>query len=129
MSKARIYEFAPVIYPRKLWVVKGGEVKDMIEMFSDRYEKDLQLDGVKALYGAISYTVIRKSDNQLGELIWFPLSKHFDVKTIGHESSHAAINIAHDMGIRIDYENDEPFASLVGWICDCIDKVRTGKAK
>lgn len=129
MSKAKIYEFDPVIYPRKLWVAKGGEAKDLIDVFSDRCEKDLQLDDVENLYGAISYTVIRKSDGMFGELVWFPTIKHLTVKNIGHESSHVAVNIAHDMNIRIDYENDEPFAYLIGWLCDCIDKVRTNKIK
>lgn len=50
-------------------------------------------------------------------------------KNIAHESTHAALEIFAYVGARISYDNQEPYAYLVGWIADCIDKVKNNKIK
>ena len=72
-------------------------------------------------------SVSRKSDGKLGELMWFPYVKAMPIGHICHEATHAAIDIFDDCGCRIDAENQEPFAYLVGWIAKCIDQVKRGK--
>lgn len=128
MNKMKIYEFDPVIYPRKLWVVKGGTTKDIKNSFYERDHNELDLENFEK-YGAITAEVESKDNAKFGELIWFPNVAHLTVSNIAHEATHAALNIGMDIGMRIDRYNDEPLAYLVGWIAACMDKVRTNKAK
>ena len=72
-------------------------------------------------------SVMYKENGLLGELIWFPCASAMPIGHISHEATHAAIDIFDDCGCRIDAENQEPFAYLVGWIAKCINEVKRGK--
>lgn len=120
-KKTVIHEFDPCIYPRLLWVVKGGTREGIKEVFEVECDAD-------DIGGAVTLPARRKSDNRLGYIVWFP--KSGDIKRgdwIAHESSHVAICIFNDIGGNITYEDQEPFAYLVGWAFECMDKVRKTK--
>lgn len=122
-KKTTIHEFDPQIYPRLLWVVKGGSLEGIQETFEPTCE--FEDDGKS---GAVTFPVRRKEDNRLGYCIWFP--KSGDMRRgdwIAHESTHAALCIFDDIGASISYEDQEPFAYLVGWVFKCIDTVRKYK--
>lgn len=122
MSKSKVHEFHPQIYPRRLWVIKGGLLGDIKEMFSQRDGKELDLGDED--YDALTYSVMLKDTKKLGELIWFPEETSIDHEKVTHESVHAAMDIFRDIGADIDTDNQEPFAYLVGWIADCIEQVK-----
>lgn len=120
-NKTTIHEFDPCVYPRLLWVAKGGYLEDIKDMFETGISED-------EVGGAVTFPVRRKVDGRLGYCVWFP--KTGDIRNldwIAHESSHVAICIFNDIGGNITYEDQEPFAYLVGWVFGCIDVVRKFK--
>lgn len=129
MDKLQIHQFNPEIYPRKIWVVKGGSLKQIIEMFVQTDGKELDLSDV-GKYDAITCNVMmREKPHSFGELIWYTRISKMNTDTIAHESVHAAMDIFDDVHCDVDVNNQEPFAYLVGWIADCIDQVRKNKFK
>lgn len=128
MSKTKVHEFHPQIYPRRLWVIKGGSLGDIKDMFSQRDGKELDVGDYD--YDALTYSVMLKDTKKFGELIWFTDEKSIkQEKVIMHESAHAAMDIFRDIGAEVDIDNQEPFAYLAGWIADCIDQVKRDKFK
>ena len=127
MSKCKVHEFDPQIYPRKLWIIKGGLPGDIKDMFilRDGKEIDFEVDD----YDAVTYSVMLKEKKKYGELIWYPDEEKIDPDRITHESVHAAMDIFGDIGAEVDIENQDPFAYLAGWIADCIDQVKRDKFK
>ena len=123
MSKSDtiVYEFNPCVYPRLLWVAKGGSLDGIKETLNlGDYEVDEEGSGAVTLCN-----VRRKSDDNLGALIWFPKSSNMNnLDWIAHESTHAALYIFCEVGALVDFENQEPFAYMVGWVFDCVNKVR-----
>lgn len=120
-KKTIIHEFDPQIYPRLLWVVKGGELEGIKDMFETEMSEE-------EAGGAVTFPVRRKSDNRLGYCVWFPKSGDIrNLDWIAHESSHVALCIFNDVGAIITPEGQEPFAYLVGWVFRCIDKIRKWK--
>lgn len=119
-----IVEFDPQIYPIKVWIAKGGDVKSLREQFCRANGDEIAFGGN---YGGFVDSVSRKIDGKLGELVWFPYASAMFVGDISHEATHAAIDIFDYCGCRIDAENQEPFAYLVGWIAKCINEVKRGK--
>lgn len=125
MSKFRIYEFHPQVYPRILWVAVGGTFEDIKALFTSM-EGDELVGGKDFL--ALTYMVQTKSDEHyLGHLVWFPSTKDMTAKNITHEAFHASSDLFGLLGCEMYYNNQEPFAYLVGWVADCIDKVKRNK--
>lgn len=127
-QKSLIHQFDPTIYPRLLWVVKGGSHDYIHNAFSD-YNGDKLLipDDYKDRYGAMVFRVKMKSNKRLGNLVWLVSKK--DVDTIAHESVHVASNIFSDCNIAMGFNDgqDEHFAYLVGFVADCLWQVVTGR--
>lgn len=67
-----------------------------------------------------------KPDKKAGVLIRFKGKGALTVPNIAHEAVHAALEIFDYIGAGADAKNQEPFAYLVGWIADCIWKVKAG---
>lgn len=122
-NSVKIYEFNPCIYPRLLWVVKGGtldEISKVLELSG--YEEDESVGAVTLC------NVRRKSDENLGALVWFPKASNIkNLDWIAHECTHVAMYMFGETGCIADVENQEPLAYLVGWAFDCVNKVRKAK--
>lgn len=119
MNKAKVYEFDPLIYPQKVWIVVSS--KDNIDDF----------EGLEPLeeYDAITQWTTQKSTNKYGIMIRFSSKRIMSVGTMAHESYHATKDILDHVGEKDDVEHQEPFAYLLGWIANCCDKVKNNKIK
>lgn len=130
-GKLKIHQFNPTIYPRKLWVIKGGSVENIQEVFLEPNGYEIILNFEEYNYPAATTLKVRqKGTNLLGVLVWL-ISDKIDVEIVAHESVHVASCIFDDMGMTMGFEGgkDEHFAYLVGFAADCINQVRTGKFK
>ena len=119
-----IYQFDPQIYPRKLWVSVGASTEELQERFG---KEDIKED-LDDSYYAETYSVQQKEPLLGGVLIRFQDLKAMSPENMTHEATHAALEIFDYCDCRIDVENQEPFAYLVGWIVRCIDEVRNAKS-
>lgn len=123
----QIHEFNPEIYPKKIWVVKGGTSTQIKERFYGTDGEELDLDD--SCDALVCNVMIEDGTKRLGELIWFPTIKEMTINNIAHESTHAALDIFGFVGCKVHYDNQEPIAYLVGWVADCIDKVKRNKVE
>lgn len=122
-NSIKIYEFDPCVYPRLLWVAKGGtlaEISKVLELSG--YEEDESIGAVTLC------NVRRRSDENLGALVWFPKASNIkNLDWIAHECTHVAMYMFGETGCIADVENQEPLAYLVGWAFSCVDKARKAK--
>lgn len=122
-NKTTIHEFDPCIYPRLLWVVKGGSLEEI--------RKTLEFGEVEEdkSNGALTLSAYDNENKRGGFLVWFPKAKdmllHGD--WMAHEASHVALGIFDYIGAEAKASDSEPFAYLVGWVFKCIDEVRKFK--
>ena len=122
-KKTIIHEFDPCIYPRLLWVVKGGsfeEIRKTLE-FPELSEEDKS-------GGAVTLSAYDNEKQRGGFLIWFP--KAGDIRNgdwIAHEAAHVALGIFDYIGAEAKASDSEPFSYLVGWVFKCVDEVRKYK--
>ena len=122
-NKTIIHEFDPCIYPRLLWVVKGGSLEEI--------RKTLEFGEVgeeEHSCGALTISAYDNENKRGGFLVWFPKAKdmsHGD--WMAHEASHVALGIFDYIGAEAKASDSEPFAYLVGWVFKCIDTVRKFK--
>lgn len=123
-NTTKIHEFDPQIYPRLLWVTyncPAAVLEDLFEGKIEEMDKNSDADVLNCRR--------LKPDVKGGILIRFRSKKDMTAKNIAHESTHAALEIFDYVGARISYDNQEPYAYLVGWIADCINKVKNNKIK
>ena len=78
--------------------------------------------------GGMSISVTFRQNQCLGILIWFPDIHLAKANWITHESVHGTLELFDQLGLRVDYRNQEPLAYLAGWFAECIEFVKTGKA-
>lgn len=129
MGNFRIYEFHPQVYPRRLWVAVGGNEKDLMALFKVSNGAELEPDICRDCLAVTQSVMTNNEHKYLGELIWFPTTKEMTTNNIAHESAHAALDIFGFVGCKVHYDNQEPIAYLVGWVADCIDKVKRNKVE
>lgn len=122
-KKTIIHEFDPCIYPRLLWVVKGGSLEEIRKTLEFGELDEDQENG-----GAVTVSAYDNKHKKGGFLVWFPKSGEIsNLDWIAHESTHVALGIFEYIGSEVDANDSEPFAYLVGWVFGCIDKVRKYK--
>ena len=112
-------EYINGIYPRKLWIYKVGEsdkFKDNFTLSDDGEDINPSSDIIG--YDAIVYNVHHSSQ---GYGVLLCIKNNLSHRQIAHEATHAALEIFKDCDCRIDYDNQEPFAYLVGWVYECLD--------
>ena len=121
--KNTFYEFDPVLYPIKLWIIVTNSNKIINDKFYAYPEGEIGIDFTKVDAGVI---LSRHRESKLiGILIVFENTKRFTVENITHETCHATEEIWKHL-----YEQEwgsEANAYLSGWIADCCWKVKTGK--
>lgn len=118
----KIYEFDPVIYPRLLWIAVGVPTAVLNDMFEDKLE-----DMAESSNAEVINARRLKPDVKGGVLIRFRSKRDMTANVTTHEAAHAALEIFDYIGAFVDFQNQEPFCYLVGWIAKCIDKVKRGK--
>lgn len=122
--KTKIYEFDPVIYPRKLWITYEATSEELNKMFPYGDSDGRRFEDEKQYYG-ITYKTADK-DNKGGVLIRFESKDAMTPWNITHEVIHATGFICKYVGIEPDFENDEAFTYLATWIAKCCYKVKDG---
>ena len=119
-----IYEFDPVIYPRKLWITYDATPDELNEYFPTG-----DINGNKFTdeegYEGITYRTADKN-NKGGVLIKFAGKEYMQSWNMLHEAIHAAGHICQYVGIQADFENDEAFTYLATWIMKCCEQVKKG---
>lgn len=122
-KKTIIHEFDPCIYPRLLWVVKGGELDEIRKTLEFGELGDDEQKG-----GAVTISAYDNENKRGGFLVWFPkASEMSNLDWIAHECAHVALGIFDYIGSEVTANESEPFSYLVGWVFKCVDKVRKYK--
>ena len=124
-TKFIIKQFDVVVYPRQVWIAAGGTREDLAKRFTDDDGDPMYVVPEKIKSSeALAFSVYDARHQRCGSLVWFHDITRITLRNVAHESVHAANFIFSDLGIRIDVDNDEPQAYLVGFIADCIEKVQ-----
>jgi hypothetical protein len=124
-----IHEFDPVIYPFTIWILVDRTPKEIEEKFlcyEDSEEIKFEQKFI-SLTDACANKVIDKTTYKYGCYIYFKSKSEMTVKTIAHESVHAAKFMFEHINASIDPH--EPFEYLVGFIADCCYKAKKYKQK
>lgn len=124
-NKTAIHEFDPCIYPRLLWVVKGGSLEEIRKTLEfDDIEDDFYNSG-----DAITISAYDNAKKKGGFLVWFPKPSDMTKNSywMAHEATHVALGIFGYVGAEAKAEESEPFAYLVGWAFKCMEEVRKYK--
>lgn len=127
MSKFKINQFDPTLYPRKLWVVEGGTIEDIKRCFSEpETEKDFEIEQSKVdSSNALTFEAKHKESGYYGVVVWLHNRAEADFGTLTHEAIHAMHLICKACYVYTDYDNDEPQAYLGGFIGDCLWQTKT----
>lgn len=121
--KTKIYEFDPIIYPRKLWITYEATSDELNEMFPSGDYEGNRFKDEEGYYG-ITYRTADKN-NLGGVLIRFKDNKEaMSPWNMIHEAIHAAGAICKYVGIEPDFENDEAFTYLATWVVKCCCEVK-----
>lgn len=114
-KKTKIHQFNPTIYPRKLWVMKGGSVDDISDAFTEPDGEEIRLciEGGKEP-DAMTLKVCHRETGFLGVLVWLCVNDT-SIKVVAHEAVHVASCIFEDCGMSM------------GFAADCINQVWTNK--
>ena len=126
MREPILYEFNPIIYPVKLWIVKYPNENFIHENFEEPDGTKLNLDiydhHVLATY---NQPVVNKKNEEYG--ILSSIASNPDIGEIAHEATHIAKFIWEHLG---EYEmGQEANAYLIQWITYCFWKIKINKAK
>ena len=128
-KKVQFHQFDPVIYPRNLWVAVGRvsieTIKEQFEVSKD-LSRDYEDNGHKC--NGIAMKVVQLNTRFQGILMIIK-KKSAPVSTIAHESVHIADYIFEEIrAYSQDFDDlNEPYAYLVGWAADCIEKALKNK--
>lgn len=117
----KIFEFDPLIYPRRIWIgynIKGKTVKEYF---------GINISNMDDCDAAVYRDLQRAANKKLGVFIRFESKKAMTTSNIAHESVHAALDMLSELGSFGSYSDQEPFAYLVGYIAKCCDAVKRAK--
>jgi hypothetical protein len=125
-----IYEFHPVIYPRLVWITIGAPIDFIKERFNivKPADEEYLKSNIHLSDFATGIKVVEIKTRNQGILMIFR-DKKFGIGQIAHESVHIADYIFDEIGAYAqDFEDkNEPYAYLVEWIANCIEKVKLNK--
>lgn len=106
-------EFDLVIYPVPFIVAIGKVEEDINKRYAPL---DPQYDRIGKCRGAAA-TTYQVKDKKTGDyciLIWVYDPSDFKSSIVPHECNHAAFEIFHYVGAKIQYDDQEPFCYLSG---------------
>ncbi len=126
----KIYEFDPVIFPYKIWIVENPTYIEMIENFyfkntSGDYfvPTENQYNANMAKCNLFTGPCDRINTGMHGVLCSGKSIYGNSVSTFAHEAVHIANRILYEIGMDNPSDNDEVLAYFVGWIVDCFTEV------
>lgn len=131
----KIHEFDPAIYPCRLWVSINLSFQDVSDKFYALNDEMDRINIVKDQWEMSNFTVARThvvtekyGRHWIGVMVSINKPKMMTAKFIAHESCHCADFICEQFGISSrSFDDGEAYAYLVGWIAECIEKVKLGK--
>ena len=118
-------EYYFTICPCNLWVCT--DFKEFKNRFRNRNSNN-EIEDLPDDYDAATYHLVeekRTKDLGIAVVIFSDLKALGGskiVEIISHEASLVATRIFDGLGIRLDANNDEPYAYLIGYIASCIWK-------
>lgn len=134
MKKTIIHQFDPVIYPSRIWVGINPSFEDVESKFWGLTDQMERIPITKDQHEVDCFTIARthavtsKEDGWVGLFVSIHKLKRLDTKTICHESAHCADFICENFGIQTgSFDGGEAYAYLIGWIAECIEKVKLNK--
>lgn len=125
-KEPKIYEFDPVIYPRKLWVCIGLDEDYLNVKFHGENNAKLNFESNSSYYAITFDDVVRNDTNMIGELIVYQSKNDMRMGTISHEASHVVDGIENAISMK---HGDEPSAYLLEWVCKSINLARLGECE
>lgn len=133
-KKTIIHEFDTVIYPTRIWVGINPSFDTVdskfygLNEYMERIPFDKEQYEANSLIVARTHAVIDKESGWIGTFVSIHKPKMMTTKSISHESAHCADFICEKFGIQHGgFDNGEAYAYLIGWIADCIEKVKLNK--
>lgn len=118
MTRNGFYEYNPIIYPRRVFVVIGSR-ETALNGF-DGMDEEMFPDNPD--YKAVTFDkVSRKDTGSYGCLVFFVSKKDMTIEVIAHEASHVVDAIEEAIGMD---HGGEASAYLFGWVADSINKAR-----
>lgn len=127
-NKAQIHEFDIAIYRIKLWVSITTDLKSLSDRFIDAdSEKEINAEFIDNHEAATYYVHQKEKPRYYGVLVATTSKSYLTTNLISHEATHAADFIWSHIAER--ERGDEANAYLVGWIAECIEKVKKNKIK
>ena len=85
----------------------------------EELEENYPLDNLKN-YNAYSFSGQSKEDGPIEYHIAF--RSNASPGTVTHECFHFVCNMFNDRGVKFDYDNNEPFAYMMGWAVETCTK-------
>lgn len=112
MQKNILHKFELIVYPRVVWIAVSC---------TDVFLKDTFKEDIPALEDHLAAYVCNVSD---GVLVRFYNIDCMTLQNIAHESTHAALYVSDYIGLKLDYNNQEPLAFLVDCISNFCNEVK-----
>lgn len=134
---SKVHEFDPQVYPTRLWVAKGWEIKfteldelfyavskeGEIYSFKDQFKEDKPNDF------ATTYPVGLKKTGWRGCLVVIH-RKDTPIAILTHEASHCTDWLFEQLGImQQGFDDGEPRAYYTQWVFQKLYDVKTNKVK
>lgn len=126
IKKNLIYEFDPVIYPRKLWVCICVDEEYINGKFHREGGVKLNFGNSSDYYALTFDDIVRNDTNMKGELVVFNSKNDMRMGVVCHEASHVVDGIENAIGMK---HGDEPSAYLLEWVCKSINLARLGSCE
>lgn len=112
------------VYPISLWLACGVSYDKLNKYFKTKFPEFSNADATTYKLSAVS------SVDRDGVLIFFNNEKCLTHGVIAHESVHFASYIFDFIQAKMDIENDETYAYLVGWCAEkCSTLIKKDKKK
>lgn len=122
-KQVTFYEFDPVLYPMRLWIVVTNNI-DLVNEKFESYPEGEDLILGRGSDGGVR-TVMHKKKKYIGVIMMFTSKRIMTVECIAHESAHTATEVWHHLH---EYNiANEANAYLTGWVAECCWKVKIGK--
>ena len=127
--KKGYYEYDPVIYPRKLWVMPQATEAEIRMCFTEHDGEEIEWDE-KECFATTFPEVCAKADGKYGVLVVFKGKASMTMGNICHEASHVLDCFIDVLPLaREPRGHNEHLSYLLQWIGDCMNRARLGKGE